>query len=70
MTKMKYLCSDSYEFSTRNKNILVVTAGVSVIMLYLNQAESAYVVRECVELLIIVCKDIGTFSIWAYEIVC
>lgn len=56
---LKILCSDSYEYSNRNRNLLVVTAGVSVIMSYLAADETAAVVKECMELLLIVCKSMG-----------
>jgi hypothetical protein len=59
MRALRMLCVESYEFSTRNKNLLVVSAGISVIMDYLGTEETPEVSRECMELLVVVCKNMG-----------
>lgn len=59
LTAIKSLCSDSYEFSSRNKNWLTVSAGVSVIASYLSTEQSPDVLKECMDVLVVVCKNMG-----------
>ena len=59
LIKLKALCVDSYQWSTRNKNLLSVTAGVSLVSSFLSVTESSEVIIATLEVLFVICKNMG-----------
>ena len=59
LSRLKFLCSDGYEWAARNKNLMAISGGITLVLSFLEPSEEPGVLIETLDLLHVLCKNMG-----------